>query len=124
MPWRASWKIMPNNTPLNQQKLLHALGLCAKARKAILGTPMICDALRVGKPTVYLVVAASDNSENTAKRLSDRCAYYGISLAVLPINGDTLAHAMGKTSRVAAVAVTDENLYRLVTGAWESGLNE
>ena len=125
MPWRASWKIMPNNnTPLNQQKLLNALGLCAKARKAILGTPMICDALRTGKPHIYLVVAASDNSENTAKRLSDRCTYYNTPLTLSQADGDTLAHAMGKASRVAAVAITDEHLYRLVEGALDSGMDK
>ena len=99
---------------MENEKTLRALGLCAKARKLISGTPMICDALKNRKPTVFLVLSASDNSENTAKRLSDRCAYYNARLITLDCNGDTLAGALGKQSRVAAVAVTDENLCRLV----------
>ena len=91
-----------------------ALGLCARARKLISGTPMICDALKAGKPKIYLVLSASDNAENTAKRISDRCAFYGARLTVLPVDGDTLARAIGKQSRVAAVAITDEHFYRLV----------
>ena len=99
---------------MGTEKTLQALGLCAKARKLISGTPMICDALKAGKPKLYLILAASDNSENTAKRLCDRCAYYSARLVTPGFDGDELARALGKQSRVAAVAVTDENLFLLV----------
>lgn len=95
------------------EKTLRALGLCAKARRLICGTPMICDALRSNKKPL-LVVSASDNAENTAKKLTDKCTYYGVRLVTVEADGDTLAAAVGKKSRVAAVAVTDENLCRLV----------
>lgn len=98
---------------VNTEKLLQTLGLCAKARKLISGTPIICDALKKGKQKIYLVITASDNSENTAKRLSDRCTYYGVRLYSLSADGEALAHVIGKNGRVAAVAVTDENLCRL-----------
>ena len=97
------------------QKTLDALGLCAKARRLTVGTPMICEALR--KPVKpFLVLCANDNSENTVKKLTDKCAFYGVSIVTLPADGAQLAAAVGKQSRVAAVAVTDENLYRLVKG--------
>ena len=96
-----------------KQKTLQALGLCAKARRLVMGTPMVCESLRA-KEKPYAVFGASDNSENTDKRLSDRCAHYGVRLIRLSCDGDTLAAAVGKTGRVAAVAVTDENLCRLV----------
>ncbi len=99
-------------------RTLRALGLCAKARKLIFGTPMVCDAMKAGKP-VFGVLCAGDNSENTVKRLSDRCRFYGVSLTVLKSDGEVLAGAVGKTGRLAAVAVTDENLYRLVSGTLE-----
>jgi ribosomal protein L7Ae-like RNA K-turn-binding protein len=96
---------------------LRALGLCAKAGKLIAGTPLICEALKARKGKsggVLLVLTSSDNSGNTAKRLNDRCAYYGVRTVMLEISGEELAEALGKRSRVAAVAVTDENLCRLV----------
>ncbi len=97
------------------ERLLRALGLCAKAGKLIFGVPMICEAAaKKGKP--YLVVTASDNSENTAKRLRDKCAYYGIRTVTVPAAGEELSHAVGKTGKIAAVAVTDENLCRLIVG--------
>ena len=52
--------------------VLRALGLCAKAGKLVYGTPLICEALKA-KKQVFLVVETSDNSENTQKRLRDRC---------------------------------------------------
>ncbi len=95
------------------KQLLFALGLCAKARRLVCGVPMICDALSARqKPLV--VVAAADNAKNSAKRLSDKCAFYGVPLAVVPVTGEALAHAVGKTGHLAAIAVTDEQLARLV----------
>ena len=96
------------------EKTRGALGICAKARRAITGTALICEALRSERTRPCLVLAASDNSENTAKRLSDRCAFYGVELVTLDLDGDALSRLLGKSGRVAAVAVTDENLCRLV----------
>ena len=102
----------------NDDKLLQALGLAARARGLITGTSMICEALQK-KKSVRLVLAASDNSENTSKRLSDRCNFYGVELMRLPYDGDTLAAALGKSGRIAALAVVDENFCRLIRSAAE-----
>ena len=101
-------------------KTLLALGICAKARRLICGTPMICEALR-GRNKPFLVVEASDNSENTAKRLRDKCSFYGVRIVRLRADGGELAGAVGKSGRVAAAAVTDEQLCRLVCGTLEQG---
>ncbi len=93
--------------------LLFSLGLCAKAGKLIYGVPMVCEALKKQK-SVVAVFGAADNSPNSQKRLSDRCAFYGVPLYTLSINGDTLAAAVGKGARLAALAVTDQNLCQLV----------
>lgn len=98
--------------------VLHALGLCAKARKLITGVPMITDAMSAGK-SPYLVIAAGDNAKNSEKKLGDKCSYYGVRLCTLDVDGETLARAVGKTARLAAVAVTDENLCRLVLSKLE-----
>ena len=97
-------------------RVLRALGLCAKARALTIGTPMICEALKQKKKPC-LVLVAEGNSENTSKRLVDKCAYYGVQLTPLAVSGEILAAAVGKQSRVAAVAVTDEQLCRLVKKA-------
>ena len=105
--------------PMRNDKLLQALGLSARGGKLIAGTQMICEALQKKKKNVLMVLAASDNSENTAKRLADRCAFYGVELIALPYDGDTLSGAIGKSGRVAAVAVVDESFCRLIRSAAE-----
>lgn len=102
------------NEPM--QKALRAIGLCMKAGRLVCGTPLVCEALG-GKRKPFLVVEASDNSDNTAKRLGDKCAYYGVEKLRLKASGEALARALGKSARVAAVAITDEQLSRLVRGA-------
>ena len=99
----------------NTQKLLLSLGLCARARALIYGVPMICDALRRGgKNSPLLVIEAADTSENTHKRLTDKCSYYNIRHVRLLCTGEELAAAVGKSSTIGAVAVTDENFVKLI----------
>ncbi len=95
------------------QAVLQSIGLCAKAGKLAYGVPMICELLKKGK-RIHLVLSAHDNAQNSAKRLSDRCSFYGVRQEVLKIDGEVLASAVGKGSRLAAVAVTDEQLSHLV----------
>ena len=94
-------------------KLLSMLGLCARARKLVMGTPMICEALRKGgKTPVLAVLEASDTSPNTHEKLTSKCAYYETPLYRMTATTEELAKAIGKTGAVAAVGVTDENFLK------------
>ncbi len=93
--------------------LLSVLGLSARARAIIFGVPQICEALsKQKKNTKYplLVIEASDTSENTHKRISDKCRYYNVKHVRIAADTETLAHALGKSASLAAIALTDENL--------------
>lgn len=96
-----------------QKRLLGSLGLCAKAGRLIYGTPMVVEAMQRGRE-VLAVLEASDTSANTHKRLSDKCSFYGIERVQLPLDGDALAHAVGKHSALAAVAITDRGFYEMI----------
>ena len=97
----------------SEEKLLSTLGLCARARKLVTGTPMICDALRTGGRTpVLAVVEAADTSANTHEKLLSKCTYYRVPHYRISADTLRLAHAVGKTGAVAAVGVTDESLLR------------
>lgn len=101
----------------NEKKLLSALGMATRAGTLIFGVPMICEALgshRQGAKYPKIVFEACDSSENTHKRISDRCTYYNVRHIRLEIDGGTLASALGKISSLAAVALTDDNFCRLV----------
>ena len=93
--------------------LLGAIGLCRKAGKLIVGTEAVCAALREGKKPCGVLVA-DDASENTSKRLADKCKTYAAPLLKISASGEELAAAIGKSAKTAAVAVTDENLWQLV----------
>ena len=91
---------------MNNNALLTTIGLAARAGKLIFGTEQICSALKSGKK-IFLIIEASDTSDNTHKRLSDRAAYYGIRKERIKEDSASLGSAVGK-SPLAAVGITDE----------------
>ena len=99
----------------NEQKVLSSLGLCARAGKLIFGVPMICDAMRRGGSNApRIVFEAADTSENTHKKISDKCKFYQIRQVRLSCDGATLAASLGKTATLAAVAVSDRDFCQLM----------
>ncbi len=102
-------------TEADQRGLLNAIGLCVKAGKTVFGTPMVCEALkRGGRNAPVLVLEAVDTSDGTHKRLCDKCSFYGVKHLRLECTGEQLAHAIGKSASVAAVAVTDAGMCKLI----------
>lgn len=110
---KRSSQLMSEN---DNRKLLTTLGLCAKAGKLVCGTDRICEELRIGKCPPLAVIEASGNSENTKKRLDDRCKYYGVKHYVIGADASALGYAIGKKKPVAAVGITDGGLLRAVEG--------
>ena len=98
----------------NVKKLLTTVGLAAKARAIVCGTEQICDALRNGKKKPLLVIEAVDTSENTHKRLNDKCSYYGVRLQRIEADTVALGYSVGKRAAVAAVGITDEGICRAI----------
>ena len=98
----------------DSKKLLAALGLCVRAGKVIFGVPQICEAMRRGgRNTPAAVFEAADTSDNTHKRISDKCTYYNIKHIKISIGGEELAAALGKSAFLAAVAVTDKEMCQM-----------
>lgn len=95
-----------SNSQNSQEKLMGMLGLAARAGKLIYGTPMICEALKERKK-IYYVFRAKGCSDNTRKRIEDRCKYYGVSLIDVELDTPLLASRLGKQGELAAVALTD-----------------
>ena len=85
------------------------LGLARRAGKIVFGTTLVRDSLR-GKKKPFLVLIASDASENSRKRISDSCAFYNATLARLDLTGEELGKIIGKDSDVMCVALTDESM--------------
>ena len=99
----------------NEIKLLRALGICVKANKVIFGVPMVCEALRRGGNNApVIIIEASDTSDGTHKKIADKAAYYKVRTVRVNCDGATLASALGKTSSLAAVALTDSQMCKLI----------
>ena len=93
-----------------QNRALSMLGLAEKARKVVSGEFSVENVFRAYK--AYLVIVATDASDNTKKNFSDMCRYYGCELRFYGTK-DELGYAIGKQFR-ASVAVLDENLAKAI----------
>ncbi|WP_335870756.1 YlxQ family RNA-binding protein [Bacillus sp. 2205SS5-2] len=79
------------------------LGLANRARKVISGEELVIKEVRSGR--AKLVILSQDASENTAKKVQDKCRTYGVPVKLVN-NRETLGHAIGKEARVV-VALSD-----------------
>ena len=90
----------------NVQRICGMLGFARRAGKTVIGTELVCRAMPKGE--VRLVVISAGCSDGTMKKLTVKCDFYRIPWVLAPIDTEALAKTVGKESKVAAVAVTDE----------------
>jgi ribosomal protein L7Ae-like RNA K-turn-binding protein len=95
-------------------KVLSRLGLAMRAGKLVTGEETVLKAIRGGE--AKLVLMAADASENTGKKLADKCGSYGVPLLV-GFTRFELGWAVGKPERVM-FAVTDPGFANLIAGGW------
>ncbi|WP_163101543.1 YlxQ family RNA-binding protein [Peribacillus alkalitolerans] len=89
---------------MNQPQWMSLLGLANRARKLISGEELVIKEVRNGK--AKLVILSNDASNNTEKKITDKCSYYNVP--VVKVEDRTqLGHAIGKDARVV-IAVLDE----------------
>lgn len=73
------------------------LGLASRARKIVTGETLLT---KVRSNDVYLVIIASDASDNSQKKICDKCTFYNIEY-IIEGSIDDLSNAIGKSNRVA-----------------------
>ncbi|MBU6081077.1 YlxQ family RNA-binding protein [Allobacillus halotolerans] len=88
---------------MNMSNYLNLLGLANRARKLVHGEGTIVEGIR--NKQVKLVLIAEDASDNTQKKLTDKCKSYQVPYVIID-NRQVLSKAIGKEGRVA-VGVTD-----------------
>lgn len=93
--------------------LMSCIGLCKRAGKLICGTDAVCTAMRE-QGNVLAVIAASDISENTAKKISDKTSYYKVPLYRVEQTCYEMGRAVGRMGGSACVGITDQNFLRLI----------
>lgn len=93
-------------TELNN-KLLSMLGLCRRAGAMVIGTDLVTKSLPSGR--VRLVIYADDSSQNTEKKITDKCSFYGVKCVKVEFQGGEIGQAIGKSGTVCVVGITDSN---------------
>jgi ribosomal protein L7Ae-like RNA K-turn-binding protein len=99
---------------MTTNKVLSRLGLATRAGKLISGEEIVLKAVRSGE--AKLVLLAGDASENTAKKIKDKCSSYGVPL-LIGFTRFELGSAVGKPERVM-FAVTDRGFADMLTVGW------
>jgi len=92
-------------------KVLSLLGLIARARKMITGEELVV--AEIQKKRVHLVLLSKDASENTKKKIYNKCDYYRIPLREL-CTREQLGHAIGKEKRVV-LGISDQGFAAKLT---------
>ncbi len=91
-------------------RALSMLGIAAKSGNVVSGEYSTEKAVKMGK--AFLVIVASDSSDNTKKHFSDMTDFYEVPIYFYS-DKVSLGNAIGKEFR-ASLAVTDENLANAV----------
>lgn len=89
---------------MRQDKILSLIGLATKAGKTASGEFLTERETKTRK--AFLVIVASDASDNTKKKFREMCKFYKVPIYFYG-DKDTLGHAMGKEFR-ASLAILDE----------------
>ncbi len=95
---------------MKPDKVLSMLSIAAKSGSVASGEFSTEKAVKEGK--AYLVIVASDASENTQKMFSNMTEFYQVPMYLYG-NKETLGHFVGKEFR-ASLAVTNEGLARSI----------
>lgn len=88
---------------MKAKQWMSLLGLANRARKIISGEELVIKEIRSGR--AKLVLMAEDASENTTKKVTDKCNFYQVPLRTVT-DRYSLGQAIGKEARVV-VAVVD-----------------
>lgn len=89
---------------MDNEAWMSLLGLATRARKTISGEGLVIKEIQKSK--AKLVLISKDASENTMKKVQDKCSYYRIPYLFVE-SREKLGHAIGKEARVV-VALLDQ----------------
>ena len=93
------------------------LGFAMRAGRLILGTELICTELQRKRDKIKLVLVSDTASEQTKKKLQNKCEFYKKNILSVDIDTDELGRMLGKQSPIAAVAVVDEGFAKEISAS-------
>ena len=102
-------------------KTVSLIGFATKARKITFGTELTVGTVRKGKKKdgVFLMLYASNASENTKKRVRDCGAYHKVAVMELSETSDEIAKITGKLHPVVVMGIADEGFASAIAKSLE-----
>ena len=102
-------------------KTVSLIGFATKARRITFGTELTVSTVRQEKKKngVYLMLYASNASENTKKRVRDCGAYHHVQVLELSETSDELARITGKLHPVVVMGIADEGFAKAIAKTLE-----
>ena len=91
----------------NKSKILNLIGLATRARKTSMGTDIVINCIQ--RKEAKIVFIANDASDETIKKLQDKCNYYKVQSCML-FNTLEINDAVGKNN-IKVVSVNDSGFY-------------
>jgi len=107
--------LLKNN---NSDKILNFIGLAKRAGKVITGEAKTVDLIKTDK--CHLVILASDTSQNTSKKIFDKCRFYNKKLIIFSDKATLGKYT--KNEYAAVVSVTDSGFANKIAELYENGL--
>ena len=104
---------------MKQNKIYSLLGLAKKAGRVVSGEFATDKSIKEG--TAFLVLVSEDASDNTKKKFSNTCEFYGVPRYFFGTK-DELGHAIGKEMR-SSLAITDEGFAKSLIKHLEQSAN-
>lgn len=95
---------------MNEAKILQLLGLVQRAGRLVSGEELVIEAVRSEK--CKLVILAEDGSDNTKKKVQDKCNYYNVKLIQFA-DRYKLGSAIGKETRVV-IGIIDQGFAKKI----------
>lgn len=88
-------------TDMAKQKALNLLGMATRARMLISGEEQVVQAIQQNR--VYVVICTEDCSQNTQKKIKNKCLHYGIPF-IQQFDTMTLSQAIGKKRSICGIS--------------------
>ena len=85
---------------MNKEKTLHLLGLAMRAGRVVTGEEMTVKDIQKNK--TEFVFIATDASDNTQKKIKDKCSYYGVPWNNAFLQSE-ISHAIGKERMIIGI---------------------
>lgn len=91
-----------------QTKVYGLIGIARRARKVVMGESVIA---AIQNKSAKVVLISEDASDNTKKKISDKCQYYNITFCF--VDDILLNQSLGEFNK-KVIAITDEGMSKKI----------